>query len=50
MSPGFVILMLRSLPSTTLTSTSSSRSTRLDSSVPVKPSSRAASKARRSSS
>ena len=39
MSVGLVILMLRSLPCTTLTSTSSRRSTRLDSSVPVKPSS-----------
>src|ERR1700682_117170 len=45
MSDGLVILMLRSLPSTTLTSTCSSRSTRLDSSVPVNPSSRALSKA-----
>ena len=43
---GLVILMFRSLPCTTLTSTCSSRSTRLDSSVPVKPSSRAFSKAR----
>src|SRR6202022_4450488 len=44
-SDGFVILMLRSLPGITLTSTCSSRSTRLDSSVPAKPSSRALAKA-----
>src|SRR5580658_10375754 len=46
-SPGLVIFMLRSLPSTTPTSTSS-RSTKLDSSVPVKPSFCASSKARTS--
>src|SRR5580704_19514929 len=45
-SEGLVILILRSLPWTTLTSTSSSRSTRLDSSVPVKESDRAAANAR----
>src|ERR1039458_8972702 len=44
-SPSLVILMLRSLPSTTLTSTSR-RSTRLASSVPTNPSCRAASNAR----
>ena len=41
MSVGLVILILRSLPCTTWTSISSRRSTRLDSSVPVKPSLRA---------
>src|SRR5713226_1046043 len=41
MSVGFVILRLRSLPCTTLTSTCSSRSTKLDSSVPMNPSCRA---------
>src|SRR5688572_14613498 len=40
-SAGLVILIFRSLPATTETSSSSSRSTRLDSSVPVKPSARA---------
>src|ERR1019366_7559638 len=50
MSPGRVILMLRSLPKTTLISVWSSRSTRLDSSVPAKPSARAASIARLSTS
>src|SRR6187549_2379938 len=40
MSAGLVILIFRSLPATTETSSSSRRSTRLDSSVPVKPSAR----------
>ena len=45
-----VIDRFRSLPATTLTSTCSRRSTRLDSSVPTKPSSWALAKARSSSS
>src|SRR5579872_4068519 len=45
MSPGLVILIFRSLPGTTVTSTSR-RSTRLDSSVPMKPSAHADWKAR----